>query len=254
MKKLIIFFVVLFQIISIFAQKKYTSADGAYGYEFSDDFSTMQSRLIDLDGVTGNRNDSDRKPTEITQFKKGLIPFWELANYEYIYLESEYYFILQNKEKQYIFVKEGMWSEYWKHKFLPGIYEATSEQKDFFNNYESFNLSLNNLDCWVSDSKTSGLNEFITIEINSKSSLFRIVNGFVDFENPENFEKYNRVKTIKAYDKNDNLIGTFNLKDDCSIQTFSLDVEVSFVRFEIAELYEGTLFSDVAITLLQMLK
>ena len=51
MKKLIIFFVVLFQIISIFAQQKYTSADGAYGYEFSDDFSTMQSRQIDLDGA-----------------------------------------------------------------------------------------------------------------------------------------------------------------------------------------------------------
>ena len=78
--------------------------------------------------------------------------------------------------------------------------------------------------------------------------------SFVPFDNPDNFEKYNRVKTIKAYDENNNLIGTFNLKDDCSIQTFSLDAKVSFVRFEIAELYEGTLFSDVAITLLQMLK
>ena len=254
MKKLIIFFVVLFQIISIFAQQKYTSADGAYGYEFSDDFSMMQSRQIDLDGAIENTDNTDRKPTEITQFKKGLIPFWEIANYEYIYLESEYYFILQNKEKQYIFVKEGKWSEYWNHQSLTGIYEATSEQKDFINNYEVFNLSLNNLDCWISNSQNSGINESIVIETISKNSTFRIVNGFVDFDNPDNFEKYNRVKTIKAYDENNNLIGTFNLKDDCSIQTFSLDAKVSFVRFEIAELYEGTLFSDVAITLLQMLK
>ena len=78
-----------------------------------------------------------------------------------------------------------------------------------------------------------------------------IVNGFVDINNPDNFQSYNRVKTLKAYDQNENLIGTFELKDDSSIQVFNLEKEVNFVKFVVEEIYSGTIFSDVALTVLQ---
>ena len=121
----------------------------------------------------------------------------------------------------------------------------------FFNNFEAFNLSQFNLNPWISESQTGGINEHIIIEANSNFSSFRIVNGFVDINNPDNFQSYNRVKTLKAYDQNENLIGTFELKDDSSIQVFNLEKEVNFVKFVVTEIYSGTIFSDVALTVLQ---
>jgi hypothetical protein len=248
MKKLFFALFILVQICSVFAQQKYSSADGFYGYEFSDDFSKMTARILDSEVSSDSSNSI---PTNILHYEKYGIPFWSIGNYEYIYFESDIYFILQNQEKQFILVKDGKWSEYWQKKVKPAIYEASTEQKDFFNNFEAFNLSQFNLNPWISESQTGGINEHIIIEANSNFSSFRIVNGFVDINNPDNFQSYNRVKTLKAYDQNENLIGTFELKDDSSIQVFNLEKEVNFVKFVVEEIYSGRIFSDVALTVLQ---
>lgn len=248
MLKNFLLIVIVMQILPIFAQKKYTSADGFYGYNFSEDFTQMSSTIIDSEISIDN---SIENQTEITHLRKSIIPFWKIGSIEYIYFESDFYFILQNLDKQFIFVKEGKWTEYWKKNIKSGIYEATSEQKNFLYNYDVFNLSQFNFDCWISNSQNSTTNECITIETDSKFSSFRLVNGYIDFLNPENFESYSRVKTLKAYDENNNHIGTFNFKDNCSIQNFYLQNEVSFIRFEITDTYSGSLYDDVALTVLQ---
>ena len=92
MLKNFLLIVIVMQILPIFAQKKYTSADGFYGYNFSEDYTQMSSTIIDSEISIDN---SIENQTEITHLRKSIIPFWKIGSIEYIYFESDFYFILQ---------------------------------------------------------------------------------------------------------------------------------------------------------------
>ena len=59
------------------------------------------------------------------------------------------------------------------------------------------------------------------------------------------------LKKICVYDKDENLLGEYEIKAHSDIQTFELPKKVSYVTIEIADIYEGTDFDEVAITSLQ---
>ena len=67
-------------------------------------------------------------------------------------------------------------------------YEASSWKNIGINRYDEFNLLYLNFSPWISESDNSGIEEYITIDAQKTFSSFRIINGFIDIDNPQYFE------------------------------------------------------------------
>ena len=243
MKKVFLIILLLFQISLLFAEKKYLSSDGYFLYFFSDDFTEYKYTTKD---DFGNFSET------IKIQKKDLngITIWTIGNKDYVLFQSENYFKLQNHENTFIFVKsyDGYWS---KEIEVMADYEASSWKNIGINRYDEFNLLYLNFSPWISESDNSGIEEYITIDAQKTFSSFRIINGFIDIDNPQYFEEYNKVKELSVFDMNGNLIGKYKIENNSTIQSFNLPGKFTYVKFLITDIYEGTKYDDVAITTLQ---
>ena len=243
MKKVFLIILLLFQISLLFAEKKYLSSDGYFLYFFSDDFTEYKYTTKD---DFGNFSET------IKIQKKDLngITIWTIGNKDYVLFQSENYFKLQNHENTFIFFKsyDGYWS---KEIEVMADYEASSWKNIGINRYDEFNLLYLNFSPWISESDNSGIEEYITIDAQKTFSSFRIINGFIDIDNPQYFEEYNKVKELSVFDMNENLIGKYKIENNSTIQSFNLPGKFTYVKFSITDIYEGTKYDDVAITTLQ---
>ncbi len=243
MKKVFLIILLLFQISLLFAEKKYLSSDGYFLYFFSDDFTKYKYTTKD---DFGNFSET------IKIQKKDLngITIWTIGNKDYVLFQSENYFILMNHEKTFKFVKS--YEDYWlKEIEVMADYEASTWKNKGINRYDEFNLLYISFSPWISESDNSGIEEYITINAQKTFSSFRIINGFIDLDNPQHFEEYNKVKELSVFDINNNLIGNYKIENNSTIQSFNLPGKFNYVKFIITDIYEGTKYDDVAITTLQ---
>lgn len=241
-KNLFIFHFILLAVLG-FAQNIYVSSDGYFFYNFSDDFSEYTLSTLENPEKTFNK---------ITCFEKSSISFWKLDETEYVKFQADDYFVLKNEEKQFVFVKDGKLNEYWqKNRETAGIYQASSEKRMFNQIYDVYNLLYFTFTPWIPNSENYGIGETISFESTKNIKSFRIINGFVDINNPSNFEKYGKAKKINVYSKDKTLLATFDIENNANIQTFILPFEVSYLTLEIVEVYKGTENKNLAITTLQ---
>ena len=155
-----------------------------------------------------------------------------------------------NHENTFQFIKS--YDDYWFNEIeVTADYEASTWKKKGINRYDEFNLLYLSFSPWISESDNSGIEEYITIDAQKTFSSFRIINGFVDIDNPKNFEQYNKVKELSVFDMNNNLLGKYKIEDNSTIQSFSLPGNFTTVKFLITDIYDGTKYDDVAITTLQ---
>lgn len=243
MKKTLTLLFIFFNISFLFSQNRYYDLSGYFCYDFSEDFSEF---------TLSNIEDNDTSSSKIINFTKSSIPFCRIGDIDYVKINADFFFYLINDENQYVFIESEKYNDF---HFLDreklGIYEASSESRIFGAKCHAFNLMYISLEPWISDSENGGIGEYITFESESEFNKFRIINGFVDINNPEYFNQFNKVKKLCVYDKDENLLGEYEIKANSDIQTFELPKKVSYVTIEITDVYEGTNFDDVAITSLQ---
>ena len=243
MKKVFLIILLLFQISLLFAEKEYQSSDGYFLYYFSDDFTEFKYTTLDDYGIFSNIKKIQKKVSN-------GITIWTIGNNDYVLFQSENYFILMNHEKTFKFVKS--YEDYWLKKIeVMGDYEASTWKNKGINRYDEFNLLYISFSPWISESDNSGIEEYITIDAQKTFSSFRIINGFIDIDNPQYFEEYNKVKELSVFDMNENLIGKYKIENNSTIQSFNLPGKFTYVKFLITDIYEGTKYDDVAITTLQ---
>ena len=242
MRKVSIFILLTILVSPIFSENLFLGSEGYYYYHFSDDFSEYTVSTID-DEIPSNK-------IPVQQLDKNGIKIWKMDNKnEYVMLSANNYFILLNYDKLFTFIKS--YDEYWnKESEVVAFYEATSEKKSGSKRYDAYNLLYYSFDPWISDS-ISDENEKIIIESQKEFTSFRIVNGYVDLNNPKLFTDYSRVKEVKVYDRNQKLLGTYTIKNDSTIQSFKLPAKTDYIEIEISEIYDGEKFDDIAITVLQ---
>ncbi len=241
-KRLFILFAVL-QASFVFAQNRYISSDGIFIYNFNEDFTKYECSAYDDPEYFFSER-------EVLHEVDSRIVYWTIEDIKYIFLNADDYFILRNNDKQFTFVKD--FEQYWQEtKEKLGFYEATSEKKIQRTRYDAYNLLYLNFEPWISDSEYGGIEDSITIETEKNIKKFRILNGYVSFDYPEYFEHFNRVKLIFVYDEENNFIDYFEIEDSSEIQTFEFEEELSYVRFEIEDVYDGTVYDDTAISLIQ---
>ena len=243
MKKIFLIVFLLFQISFLFAEKEYLSSDGYFLYFFSDDFTEYKYTTLDDYG----------KFSETKKIQKKVsngITIWTIGNKDYVLFLSENYFILMNHENTFKFIKS--YDDYWFNEIeVTADYEASTWKKKGINRYDEFNLLYLSFSPWISESDNSGIEEYITIDAQKTFSSFRIINGFIDIDNPQYFEEYNKVKELSVFDMNNNLIGNYKIENNGTIQSFNLPGKFTYVKFLITDIYEGTKYDDVAITTLQ---
>lgn len=243
MKKIFLIVFLLFQISFLFAEKEYLSSDGYFLYIFSDDFTEYKYTTLDDYG-----NFSETK--KIQKKVSNGITIWTIGNKDYVLFQSENYFILMNHENTFKFIKS--YDDYWFNEIeVTADYEASTWKKKGINRYDEFNLLYLSFSPWISESDNSGIEEYITIDAQKTFSSFRIINGFIDIDNPQYFEEYNKVKELSVFDMNENLIGKYKIENNSTIQSFNLSGKFTYVKFLITDIYEGTKYDDVAITTLQ---
>ena len=242
MKKIIILLFILVQAYNLFAEKEYISTDGYYFYYFSDDFSEYKYTTLDDYGLFSDVN-------RIKHKEKNGITFWTINNNDYALFMGEASFILMNNEKTYKFIKD--YSDNYTAVEKTAIYEASSYKKSGINHYDTFNLLYINFQPWISNSDNSGIDEYIIIDSQTPFTSFRIINGFIDFDNPQYFEEYNKVKELSVFDMNNNLIEIYKIDNNSRIQSFELPGKFTNLKFQITDIYEGKKYDDVAITALQ---
>ena len=243
MKKVFLIVLLLFQISLLFAEKEYLSSDGYFLYFFSDDFTEYKyTTLYDY----GNFSETKKIQKKVSNG----ITIWTIGNKDYVLFQSENYFILMNHENTFKFIKS--YDDYWfKEIEVMAEYEASTWKKKGINRYDEFNLLYLSFSPWISESDNSGIEEYITIDAQKTFSSFRIINGFIDLDNPQHFEEYNKVKELSVFDINNNLIGNYKIENNSTIQSFNLPGKFNYVKFIITDIYEGTKYDDVAITTLQ---
>lgn len=243
MKKKLLTLIILLHTVFLFSQNLYVSSDGIFIYNFNEDFTKYACSSFDEpENVFSER--------EVLQEEDSGINFWTVEEVKYIFLKADDYFILRNNDKQFTFVKD--FDQYWQDsRERIGFYEATSEKKIQRTRYDAYNLLYLNFEPWISDSEYGGIEDSITIETEKNFKKFRIINGYVNFDFPEYFQEFNRASLLFAYDEENNFIDYFEIDDSSEIQTFEFEEELSYVRFEIEEVYEGTVYDDTAITLIQ---
>ena len=56
---------------------------------------------------------------------------------------------------------------------------------------------------------------------------------------------------MNVYDEEGNCIDSFDVENTYEVQRFELSKTLSFVKIEIVDIYEGTEFSNLAITMMQ---
>lgn len=243
MKKVFLIVFLLFQISFLFAEKEYLSSDGYFLYFFSDDFTGYKYTTLDDYG-----NFSETK--KIQKKVSNGITIWTIGNKDYVLFQSENYFILMNHENTFKFIKS--YDDYWFNEIeVTADYEASTWKKKGINRYDEFNLLYLSFSPWISESDNSGIEEYITIDAQKTFSSFRIINGFIDIDNPQYFEEYNKVRELSVFDMNNNLIGNYKIENNSTIQSFNLSGKFTYVKFLITDIYEGTKYDDVAITTLQ---
>lgn len=244
MKKLLSILFILFCVNSLFAEKVYLLSDGHTFFHFSDDFSEFKYTNLDSYGIFS-------KTFKIIREENNKISFWLFNNEKYVYLCGNDYFILLNRTGSLTFIKD--YSDYWiKNTEIVTMPEVSSYKKEKSVRYDEVNLLYIDFNPWISDSDNSGINESIVVKSDKSFNQFRIINGYVDIDNSDLFEKYNRVKALKVFDEDDYLIREYQIKDNSAIQSFKLPNSYNYVRFEISEIYDGTEYDDVAVTSLQM--
>ena len=241
-KKIIIGLFIIFQVFFLYAEKEYLSTDGYYFYYFADDFSEFKYTTLDEYGIFSD-------VSKISCKNKNGITFWTINNKDYILFMGERFFILMNNENNYKFIKD--YSDNYTNTEKVAIYEASSYKRIGINHYDEFNLLYINFQPWISDSDNTGIDEYIIIETQTNFSSFRIINGFIDFNNPQYFEEFNKVKELSVFDMNNNLIGKYKIENNSTIQSFYLPGKFTKIKFIISEIYEGTKYDDIAITTLQ---
>ena len=242
MKKILIVLFIILQGYSLFAEKEYLSPDGYFFYYFSDDFSEYKYTTLDEYGIFSDTNKISRKD-------KNGITFWTINKQEYILFMGERYFILMNNEKNYKFIKD--YSDNYTNIEKTAIYEASSYKRIGIKHYDEFNLLYINFQPWISDSDSTGLDEYIIIDSQATFNSFRLINGFIDFDNPQYFEEFNKVKELSVFDMDNNLIGNYKIENNSKIQSFKLPGNFNKIKLVITDIYEGTKYNDVAITTLQ---
>ena len=244
MKKLSILSALFISIFAtnIYAEKIYLSSDGYYTYHFADDFSEYKY----LDSETKEFSEV----VNVQKADKNGIEVWKIASNEYVMLAAKNYFLLQDYQDLFIFIKD--YEDYWQNEpEVSAFYEASSEKKSGSKKFSALNLLYFSFEPWISDADDSGIGETIKVESEIEFDQFRIVNGYVDLKKTKSFSEYGRAKTLKVYDKSDKLLGTFEVKDVCSIQEFKLPSKTNSVKIEIADVYKGSKNDDVAISVLQ---
>ncbi len=242
MKKILILLLLLIHTCFLFAEEEYLSSDGHYFYFFTDDFSEFKYTSLDEYG-------SFSDTVKISHKEENGITIWSIDNQDYVLLKAEQYFILLNTDKVFKFVKD--YSEYWQNSEKVATYEASSSKRIGINHFDEFNLLYISFQPWISNSDNSGIDEYIIVDAQKTFSSFRIINGFVDIDNPKNFEQYNKVKELSVFDMNNNVLGKYKIENNSTIQSFSLPGNFTTVKFLITDIYDGTKYDDVAITTLQ---
>lgn len=243
MKKKVVILLVILQTASLFSQNKYISSDGIFIYDFNEDYTKYECSAYDDPEYFFSER-------EVIQEEDSGIVFWTIEDVKYVLLRADDYFILRNNDKQFTFVKD--FEDYWQSsREKLGFYEATSEKKIQRTRYDAYNLLYLNFEPWISDSEYGGIEDSITIETEKDFKKFRIINGYVNYDFPEYFQEFNRASLLFAYDEENNFIDYFEIEDSSEIQTFEFEEELSYVRFEIEDVYEGTVYDDTAITLIQ---
>ena len=241
-KAFILGLAVLFFAVNMYAEKIYVSSDGYYTYHFADDFS--EYKYLDPETNTFSEVESVQKS------EKNGIEVWKIAGNEYVMLAAKNYFLMQDYQDLFIFVKN--YDDYWKNEpEVSAYYEASSEKKSGSKQFEALNLLYFSFEPWISNSDKAGVGESIKIESEIEFDQFRIVNGFIDLKKPKNYSEYGRAKTLKVYDKNNTSLGTFEIKDVSSIQEFKLPSKTKSIKIEIADTYKGEKYNEVAISVLQ---
>ncbi len=241
-KNLIFVSAVLFFAVNMYAEKIYVSSDGYYTYHFADDFS--EYKYLDPETNTFSEVETVQKS------EKNGIEFWKVAGNEYVMLAAKDYFLMQDYQDLFIFVKN--YDSYWANEpEVSAYYEATSEKKAGSKQFGALNLLYFSFEPWISSSDKAGVGESIKIESEIEFDQFRIVNGFIDLKRPKLYNEYGRVKTLKVYDQNNTSLGTFEIKDASSIQEFKLPSKTKSIKIEIADTYKGDKQNEVAISVLQ---
>ena len=243
MKKNFVFVLaVLFFAANMYAEKIYVSSDGYYTYHFADDFSEYKY----LDPETN----AFSEVVTVQKSEKNGIELWKVAGNEYVMLSAKNYFVMQDYQDLFIFVKN--YDDYWTNEpEVSAYYETSSEKKSGSNKFGALNLLYFSFEPWISNSDAAGIGESIKIESEIEFDQFRIVNGFIDLKKPKNFSEYGRAKVLKITDKNNNSLGTFEIKDSSSIQEFKLPSKTTSIKIEISDTYKGDKYNEVAISVLQ---
>ena len=241
MKKIYISILFFVSCSFLFCEKIYISSDGYFIYRFSDDFSKMETSTIE---------DPNTSSSQIIQYEENSIQFWQVGNIKYVKFDFDFYFTLVNEEKSYVLIEREKYNEYWNRtREKTGIYKASSEGKIGRQKYDAHNLLYLSFAPWLSD--TAEIGEWITFEGFHEVNSICIINGFVDVNSPEKFEKYGKVKKMNVYDEEGNCIDSFDVENTYEVQRFELSKTLSFVKIEIVDIYEGTEFSNLAITMMQ---
>lgn len=232
-KRLTLSIFLFLQLAFVFANKSFYSANGYFYFEFADDFSECRYLVME------NGSDYSEKIKVSIAEMNGLC-IWKIENTKYVCLQSENFFVLMNDDKNHTFIKD--YDEYWlNEKEVVPSYEASSQMEIAYKTYDAYNLLYLNFNPWISDSESCGIGEFIIINSDKEFGSIRIVNGYVNLNDPVCFEEYGRVKTLKIFNKEDVLIQTINVKDSSNIQSYKLPEKTKHIRIEISDVYQGCL-------------
>ena len=223
MKKSFIIFLLVILVSPIYSENLYLGSEGYYFYHFDDDFSEYTVSTIDDETL------SDKISVQITE--KNSINIWKINNKdEYVMLSASNYFILLNSTRVIKLIKD--YKDFWSNNIeVTAFYETTSEKWIGSKKYDAYNLLYFNFDPWISDS-INDENEKLVIESQNDFTSFRIVNGYVDLNNPKLFTDYGKVKKVKVYDRNQKLLGMYEIKNDCTIQSFKLPEKTNYIAIE----------------------
>lgn len=104
---------------------------------------------------------------------------------------------------------------------------------------------------WVEGQSDYGIGERISLRYqgfaNEGMNGILIFNGFVSYDKPYLYAKNGRVKEIKIFDSDENVLGSFLIEDTPNPQFIELSRSATEISMVIEEVYEGTHWEDTCI-------
>ena len=101
---------------------------------------------------------------------------------------------------------------------------------------------------WVEGKDDYGIGEYLDMEFKWPSDEMQILNGFVDFNRMDLYEKNSRVKTVLIESENPKFSKEYQLDDLVRYTLISLPQKTQKIRMTIKDVYPGTKYKDTCLS------